>query len=108
MLAAGLIAVRFAYLQYNILEMSYKKEWIICSTKGVLIVRSTIMFANPVRYFIQCRYSKFSRNILQLIIPLINVAAGGAMLRAGLAPAVPHRPQAQPVLIFGRCAALGG
>ena len=37
------------------------------------------MFANPLRYFIQCRYSKFSRNILQLIT-LIKVAAGGAML----------------------------
>ena len=37
------------------------------------------MFANPLRYFIQFRYSKFSRNILQLIT-LIKVAAGGAML----------------------------
>ena len=37
------------------------------------------MFAIPLRYFIQCRYSKFSRNILQLIT-LIKVAAGGAML----------------------------
>ena len=37
------------------------------------------MFAIPLRYFIQCRYSKFSRNILQLIT-LIKVAARGAML----------------------------
>ena len=37
------------------------------------------MFANPERYFIQCRCSKFCRNILQLIT-LIKVAAGGGML----------------------------
>ena len=37
------------------------------------------MFANPLRYLIQCRYSKIRSNILQLIT-LMKVASGGAIL----------------------------